>query len=116
MPGTPAALGHLEHTPLQTQPAQLALSAYRLMPPQPEAGPDMPADPSLQPENRSAVLGQSVVSPPAAHVLPPGIPQLVTGFALATPPQFPYLRFESLQALRRYFDLSLAVQSKSQKL
>jgi hypothetical protein len=41
-----------------------------------------PANPALQPENRSAVLGQPVVTPPAAHVLSPRVPQLVTGSAL----------------------------------
>src|SRR5450759_3584892 len=74
----------------------------------------MPANPSLQPEDGAAILGQLVVSPPAAHVLPPGVPQLFTGFALATSPQLPHSRFESLQAFWSRFDLPFTVQSKSQ--
>ena len=38
----------------------------------------MPANPSLQPEDRPAIPGQLAVPPPAAYILPPGVPQLVT--------------------------------------
>src|ERR1041385_5602128 len=86
------------------------------MPPQPEALPDMSPDPALQSEDRSSVLSQSVVSPPASYILPPVVPQLVTRQALATPPLLPHLRFESLHALRCCFDLSFPVQSEPQKL
>src|SRR5579863_1480443 len=116
MPGSPVALGHLQQPSLYSQAAQLSLSPFRFMPAQPKARPDMSTDPALQPEDRSAVFGQSVVSPPAAHILPPSVPQLVTGSALATPPQLPYRRLESLHTLRRRFDLSRAGQSKSQEL
>ena len=82
----PAAFSHLQHAPSQSEPAQLPLSSFRFVPPQPKAFPDMPANPSLQPEDRTAVFGQLVVPPPAAHILPPAVPQLVTGSALAASP------------------------------
>src|ERR1019366_3226164 len=92
------------------------LPAGGTVPPQPEAFPDVPAHPSLQPEDRLPHFGQLEVSPPAPHVLLPGVPQLIAGSALAAAPQLPYLRFESLDTLRRYSDPLLAVQSKAQEL
>ena len=41
---------------------------------------------------------------------------MVTRQTLATPPLFPYFRFESLHTLRCRFDLLFAVQSEPQKL
>src|SRR5919108_1668893 len=86
------------------------------MPPQPEAFPDMSANPSLQPEDWLAIFGEAVVPPPATHVAQPVVSQLVTGSTLTTSPFLPHLRFELLQALRCRFDLSFAVQSKPQEL
>src|SRR5665811_104526 len=86
------------------------------MPSKPEAFPNMPSNPSLQPEDRAAVLSQPVVTPPAADILLPGVPQLIAGSALATAPQLPHLRFESFGALRRYSDPLFAIQSKAQEL
>ena len=45
---------------------------------------------SIPPAGRYAILGQLVVPPPAAHILSPSVPQLVTGSALATSPLLPY--------------------------
>src|SRR5260370_242253 len=86
------------------------------MPSQPKALPDMPPYPALQPVDRSAILSQSVVPPPASYILPPCVPQLFAGSALAASPLLPYLRFESFQALRCRFNLPIAVQSKPQEL
>ncbi len=90
-------------------------SPFWAVPPQPKAFPDMPSDPSLQPEDGVAMFGQPVVSPPAPHILLPGVPQLVTGSALTAPPLLPYFRFESLQTFRSRFNLQFAVQAKSQE-
>ena len=90
-----------------------------IVPPQPEALPDVssrPALQSLQPEDRLAYFGQSEVLPPAPHVLLPGIPQFFAGFALTAAPHLPHLRFEALDTLRRYSDPLGAVQSKAQEL
>src|SRR6266404_8571162 len=86
----------------------LPLSPFWLMPSQPKALPDMPPYPALQPVDRSAILSQSVVPPPASYILPPCVPQLVAGSALAASPLLPYLRFESFQALRCRFNLPIA--------
>src|ERR1017187_7005929 len=116
MPGSPGTLRHFQHASSQPQAAQPSLPPCRFVPPQPKAFPDMAAYPSLQPVDRSAGLGQSVVPPPAPYILPPSGPSLVTRQTLATPPLLPYLRFESLQTRRCRFDLHGAVQSESQKL
>src|SRR5512140_2008715 len=86
-----------------------------LMPPQPEAFPDVPPDPLLQPEDRLTILGQLVVPPPASDVPLPGVPQLVAGSVLAASPHLPHLRFESFDTLRRCSDLQFAVQPKAQE-
>ena|ERR1035438_7445415 len=86
------------------------------MPTQPETLPDVPTYPAFQPEDRLPVLGQLEVSPPALNKASPAILQFRTGQTLATFPQFPHFRFESLNALRRYPDLQFAVQSKAQEL
>src|SRR5580700_7610699 len=111
--GTP---GYLHLAILQAQAAQPALSPFWLVPPQPEAGTDMPADPSLQAEDRVAILGQLVVSPPASDKLPPRVPQLLAALTLTASPLLPHFRLESFQALRRHFYLPFAVQTKPQKL
>src|ERR1017187_4581012 len=109
-PGSPRALRPFPRAPPQPGAAQPPFSPFRFVPPQPKAFPDMAANPSLQPVDRSAVLGQSVVPPPAPYILPPSVPSLVTRQTLATPPLLPYLRFESLQTRRCRFDLHGAVQ------
>ena len=75
-------------------------SCHRL----PEALPNVAADPSFQLEDRSAVFGQPIVSPPASHVGAPVVPQFCAGQTLAASPHLSYFLFESLQTLRRYFD------------
>lgn len=96
MPGPAAALGHFEHALSESELAQLAFPSLRFVPPQPEAFPDVPSNPSLQPEDRLTVLGQLVVALPAAHKLPPAVPQLVTAQTLATPPFLPHFRFDTI--------------------
>ena len=102
--------------PLSPSRRSCAFASVAIVPSQPEAFPDVPANPSLQPEDGLPVLGQAEVSPPASDVSAPGVPQLVAGSALAAPPHLPHLRFESLHALRGRFDLPFAVQSKAQEL
>jgi hypothetical protein len=74
------------------------------MPSQPEAFPDMSADPTLQVAESASGFGQSVVPPPAAHVSAPLIAQLVTGATSSSVPHLSHLGLESLQTLRRYSD------------
>src|SRR6266702_5965265 len=76
----------------------------------------MPTYPAFQPEDRLPVLGQLVVFPPASEEALPCIPQLLAGFTLTASPQLSHFRFESFDALRRYSDLQLAVQSKAEEL
>src|ERR1019366_3897684 len=59
---------------------------------------------------------QLEVSPPASYVSVPVVPQLRTRATAATVPFLSNFRFESLQALRRYSDPLLAIQSKAQEL
>src|ERR1700731_1883963 len=86
------------------------------MPPYPEALPNVPSNPTLQPEDRLPHFGQSEVSPPASCIRSPAVAQFFTGATLVAPPHLPYSRFESLHALRRYSDPPIPVQSKAQKL
>src|ERR1019366_1320265 len=72
MPSSPVALRHLQHASSYSEAAQPSLPPFRFVPPQPKAFPDMPSNPALQSEHRPAILGQLVVPPPAAYILPPG--------------------------------------------
>src|SRR5712664_1948216 len=74
------------------------------VPPEPETFPDVPPNPSLQPEDRIARFGQLEIIPPAPHIPAPGVAQLVTGSTLVAAPHLPPLGFESLDTLRRYSD------------
>jgi len=56
-PRSPTALGHLQQATCWSQSTQLSLAPLLAMPPQPEAFPDVPPDPSLQPENCGSILG-----------------------------------------------------------
>ena len=56
------------------------------------------------------------IAPPADDPPPPLVSQLYAGHAAAAAPDLPYLRLESLHALRRGFHLLLAVDAKPQKL
>src|SRR5687767_11465894 len=76
----------------------------------------MPANPSLQVQEGLSRLGQSEVPPPASYVPAPLVAQLVAGATSSAIPHLPYLRFESLQALRCYPDPLCAIQSKAQEL
>jgi hypothetical protein len=70
----------------------------------------------LQIANGSLCLGQPEVAPPAAHIPAPLIAQFSTGATPSAVPHLANLRLESLQALRRYADPLLAIQSKAQEL
>ena len=106
----------LQQTRMNSEPSQRMLPSGSRVPPQPEALPDVPFDPALQPEDGFPHCGQLEVLPPAPHVAAPGVPQLVAGSTLAAIPQLPHLRFEALDTLRRYSDPLLAVQSKAREL
>ena len=86
------------------------------MPSNPEAFSNMPSNPSLQPEDRSAHFGQPEVSPPASHIGRPRVAQLLAGSTLVASPHLPHLCFESLDTLRRYSDPPFPIQSKAQEL
>src|SRR6266849_3301699 len=76
----------------------------------------MSTDPTLQFEQGSPRLGQPEISPPAADVAVPIIPQLRTRAAAATIPFLANLCLESLHTLRRDTDPLLSVQSEAQEL
>src|SRR2546425_400923 len=76
----------------------------------------MPANPSLQFVKGPTRFRQLEVPPPTSHVPAPVVAQLVTGATPATVPHLPNLRFESLQAFRRYPDPLLAIQAEAQEL
>src|SRR5512134_2302452 len=101
---------------MDPQTSQRPFPTSGLMPPQPEAFPDVSPDPLLQPEDRLTILGQLVVRPPALDIPLPGVPQLVAGSALAASPHLPHFCFESLDTLQRCSDLQFAVQPKAQEL
>src|ERR1017187_6147854 len=115
-PCAATARRYAESRAFQAQPSEPSLPPSPVVPSQPEAFPDMPADPSLNVAQRMPRLGQSEVPPPAAYVSPPVVSQLFTATTLVAAPHLPHLRFESLQALRRYSDPLLAIQSKTQEL
>jgi hypothetical protein len=79
MPSTAAAKGRFQPTPYNPQTPQSVFPPRCVVPAQPEAFPDVPSNPSHQPENRVAILGQAVVTPPAANVLLPDVAQCGTG-------------------------------------
>src|ERR1022692_2128457 len=86
------------------------------MPPQPEKLRYVPTYPAFQPVDRPPVLSQLEVLPPASYKALPAISQLLAREALATLPEVPYFRFESLDTFRSYSDLQFSVQSKAQEL
>ena len=86
------------------------------MPSQPEAFPDMSADPTLQVAESAPRFGQLVVPPPAPHVSAPLVAQLVTGATSSSVPHLSHLGLESRQTLRCYPDPLPAIQSKAQEL
>src|ERR1035441_8111471 len=115
-PRAAPARRYAQRPAFQPKPSEPSLPPSPVVPSQPEAFPDMPADPSLKAEKRLRRLGQSEVPPPAAYISPPAVSQLFTATTLVAAPHLPHLRFESLQALRRYSDPLLAIQSKAQEL
>ena len=115
-PRATIARRYAESRAVQPKPPEPSLPPSPVVPSQPEAFPDMPADPSLNVAERLPCLGQSEVPPPAAYISPPAVSQLFTATTLVAAPHLPHLRFECLQALRRYSDPLLAIQSKAQKL
>ena len=53
---------------MDSQTAESSLAAVRTVPPQPEAFPDVPSNPALQPEDWPAVLGPEKTSKPPAKI------------------------------------------------
>src|SRR5271157_1189569 len=101
---------------MNPQLSQAPQAAQTAMPSQPEAFPDMPADPTLQVAESAPRFGQSVVPPPAPHVSAPLVAQLITGATSSSVPHLSHLGLESLQTLRCYPDPLPAIQPKAQEL
>ena len=63
-----------------------------------------------------ALMRQPVVSPPAAHIPCPPVPQFPAAQTLTAPPEFSHPFLEPFQTFRSHLDLSLRVDPKPQKL
>jgi hypothetical protein len=115
-PCATARTHRFQQSGMDPQPSQRALPSGSRVPPNPEALPNVPSNPRLQPEDRPAHFSQSEIAPPAAYVSRPGISQLIAGSTLVAAPHLPHLPLESFDTLRRYSDPPFAIQSKAQEL